>query len=93
MSLDGTPPSPASNAWKCAPCWRTLRRGPSARLRTGAGAEDKSCRQATEQVIRNSQFARGAGSPHRRPAHRGGVAGRAGGECGTGAESGREWEI
>jgi len=46
------------------------------RLRTGAGVEDESCRQATERVIRNSQFAictrrwrpapmRGAGGPHR----------------------------
>ncbi|MFQ6102245.1 MAG: hypothetical protein ACE5OS_13580 [Anaerolineae bacterium] len=35
-------------------------------LRAGAGVEDESCREATERVIRNSQFARGAGRPHRR---------------------------
>jgi len=41
-----------------------------------AGVEDENCCQAGERVIHNSQFARSAGGPHRRPAHRGGVAGR-----------------
>ena len=34
------------------------------RLRAGAGVDDESCREATERVIRNSQFARGAGGPY-----------------------------